>query len=192
VVVSVGHSDATAAQTAAAVDAGARALTHCWNAHRRMTARDPGPAGCALTDQRVTVGLIADHHHVAPEMLRLAFASAVGRIALVTDLIAPALTDATRWEVDGASVTVEGGRATVADGTLAGAVATMDDVVRRLVESGLDEVPALAAASTTPAALLGVHAGLTPGARADVVVLDAELVVRRTLVGGVESVDGPG
>src|SRR5690606_28944146 len=69
--VSVGHTDATAEQCRSAFDAGATMLTHCFNAHRRFGARDPGPAGAALVDRRVSVGLIADGHHVADDVLKL-------------------------------------------------------------------------------------------------------------------------
>lgn len=175
VVVSVGHSDATAAQMLAAVDAGATSITHCWNAHRRMTSRDPGPAAVALTDQRVTVGLVGDLQHVAPEMVRLAFAAAPGRIALVTDSIAAS-----------PPVRVEGGRASLPDGTLAGAVTPIDEVVRVLVDAGIPLGDVLVAASATPARLLGRDASLRPGAAADVAVLDEALEVTRTIVGGVE------
>lgn len=175
VVVSVGHSDATAAQMLAAVDAGAASLTHCWNAHRRMTSRDPGPAAVALTDERVIVGLIGDLHHVAPEMVRLAFAAAPGRIALVTDSIAAV-----------PPVRVEATRASLPDGTLAGAVTPIDEVVRLLVDAGASLRDVLVAASATPARLLGRDASLRPGAAADIVVLDGALEVSRTIVGGVE------
>ncbi len=83
-----------------AVDAGARLLGHCWNAHRPMTARDPGPAGVALSDERLTVGVIGDLVHVAPEVLGLTLAAATGRVAISTDRV-----------VDGAERRPDGGPA---------------------------------------------------------------------------------
>ncbi len=188
VVVSVGHTDATAAEVRAAVDAGARHLTHCWNAHRRFTPRDPGPAGVALTDPRVTVGLIADMVHTSPEVVALTLAAARGRVAVTSDAIPPAGTGSRTWEEHGREVVVADGAARLADGTLAGSVATPDGLYRGLV--GLGVAPAAAADACGGAArrLLGLpEVRLRPGDPADLVVLDDDLAVRRTLVGGVEA-----
>src|SRR5205823_10473439 len=84
VVVSVGHSDALAAVVAAAADAGARMVTHLFNAQRGLHHREPGVAGQALADPRLTSGLIVDLHHVSPAACAIAFAAAPGRICLVT------------------------------------------------------------------------------------------------------------
>src|SRR5262249_39340607 len=84
VVVSIGHSDATARQVAAAADAGARMVTHLFNAQRPLHHREPGVVGQALTDPRLTCGLIADLSHVAAPACAIAFAAAPGRICLVT------------------------------------------------------------------------------------------------------------
>ena len=180
VVVSVGHTDATAAQTHAGIDAGASMITHCFNAHRRFTPRDPGPAAVALTRPEVTVGLIADLHHVAADAIVMCFAAASGRVALGSDAIAPAGTAATDW----LGVRIDGNRASLPDGTLAGAVTPMDRCVRNVISLGIDPIDALGAASTTPARVAGVDARLAPGSPADVVVLDEGWQVVRTLVGG--------
>ncbi|MDR2984486.1 MAG: amidohydrolase family protein, partial [Nocardiopsaceae bacterium] len=90
VIVSVGHSDATAAQVAAAAEAGARMITHLFNAQRPMHHREPGVVGQALTDTRFGCGLIADMHHIAGPVAGLAFRAAAGRIFLVTDAAASA------------------------------------------------------------------------------------------------------
>ena len=88
VLVSVGHSDATAAQVAAAAGAGARMVTHLYDAQRPLHHREPGVVGQALADQRLTSGLIADLHHVSAVACAVAFAAAPGRICLVTDAAA--------------------------------------------------------------------------------------------------------
>ena len=90
VVVSVGHSDATADVVMAAADAGARMVTHLFNAQRGIHHREPGVAGAGLADGRLVCGLILDGHHVADAVACIAFAAAAGRIALVTDAIAAA------------------------------------------------------------------------------------------------------
>lgn len=184
VVVSIGHSDATAVEAREAVVRGATMLTHGYNAHRRMTSRDPGPLGVALTDDRLSIGVICDLVHVAPEMVLLAFRAAADRIAVVTDAVAPSGTDMTSWAIDGVEVAVSDGRATLADGTLAGAVVTMDQMVRNLIEIGVPEVVALTAASTTPARVIGYgRHDLTPGCSADIAVIDERCRVERILTG---------
>jgi N-acetylglucosamine-6-phosphate deacetylase len=90
VTVSIGHTDATAAQVEAAADAGATLVTHIFNAQRGLAHREPGVPGAALSDNRYRVGLIADLHHVAPEICTLIFRAAPGRVVLVTDAIAAA------------------------------------------------------------------------------------------------------
>lgn len=172
VTVSIGHSDADAATCAAARRAGASAITHCWNAHRRFAPRDPGPAGWALSDPGVTVGLIADGVHVAPEVLAMTFAAARGRVAVTTDAIAPA---GTPWAREGGSaggITVSGGEARLDDGTLAGSVATPSDMLGVLLAAGVAFPEAVESLSVPQSSALGLPSNrLRPGDRADVTVL---------------------
>lgn len=184
VAVSLGHTDADADTAKAAFDRGASAVTHLHNAMRRWTARDPGVAGAALVRDDVTVQLIADRIHLADETVQLAWRAAAGRLALVTDAIAAAGLDAATVPLGDRTVFVDETGARLDDGTLAGSVLTMDAAVRNLVDLGVDRVDALNAASHVPARLLGRTVGLRPGLPADVVVLDDDLAVRRTLVGG--------
>jgi len=186
---SMGHTDATAAEAHVAVDAGVTMITHCFNAHRRFAGRDPGPAAVALVRPEMTVGLIADLHHVAADAVRLCFASAPGRVALVTDAVAPAGSSMTTWDIDGVVVTIERGTARLADGTLAGSVATMDECVRNVIGLGIEPAVALAAASVVPRRFLdsATRYGLRVGDVADVVVLDDQWRPTRTLVGGIEA-----
>ncbi len=181
VVVSIGHTDADAATTRDAVARGARHLTHCWNAHRRFAPRDPGPAGVALGDPRVTVGLLADLVHVAPEVVLLTLAAARGRVAVTTDALPAA----------GLDPSTAGGAGTTSDGRLAGGLRGPLVVLRGLHQLGvgwpeLAEVCSGAATRT----LGGAGRGLRPGDAADVVVLDDDLGLIRTLVGGVEVAAG--
>ena len=178
VVVACGHSDATAGEAAAAFARGALTVTHLFNAMRPLEHRDPGIAGAALADRRVTVQLIADGIHLADEVVRIAFAAARGRVALVTDAIAAATLGDGRYRLGGVDVVVRDGVARGAGGMLAGSVVTMDECVRRVHALGVPLEEALAAASA--------NGSLAPGSRADVVVLDDGLEVRRVLVAGVE------
>ena len=189
VVVSCGHSDADAAQAHAGFDAGATAVTHLHNAHRRFKARDPGLGGVALVRGDVTVQAIVDGVHLAPEAAYGAFLAAGPRFCLVTDAIEAALGGPGEYELGGRAVTVLDGAARLADGTLAGSVLTLDQAVRNLVACGAGLEQAVHAAATAPARLLGRGdlGVLRPGAPAHLTVLDGELSVTRTVVGGAEA-----
>jgi N-acetylglucosamine-6-phosphate deacetylase len=186
IVVSCGHSDATAEEAARAFERGASTVTHLFNAMRPFTHRDPGIAGAALSRDDVVVQLIVDRHHLAPETASLAWRAARGRVALVSDAIAGAgLGDGT-YRLGSVDVEVSNGAARRSDGVLAGSVVTMIESVRNLHALGVPLAEALAAASTVPARVarrpeLGV---LAQGAAADVVVLDDRLEVERVLAGG--------
>ncbi len=185
--VSVGHSDATDEHVAAAVDAGVSMVTHLFNAQRPLHHRDPGVVGAALADPRVTVGLIVDLHHVAPTAVRVAFAAAGERIALVTDAVAAMGMPPGVHELGGEPTTVRAGAPPVRDdGTLAGSVLRLDDAVANAVRCGIEPAVALTAATQVPAEALGrTDLGrLTPGARADLVWLDDDWRVAVTWVDG--------
>ncbi len=139
VVVSVGHSDATAAQVSAAADAGARMVTHLFNAQRPLHHREPGVVGQALADTRLTSGLIADLHHVAGPVAALAFAAAPGRIFLVTDAAACAGMPPGQYILGGQPIELavaEGTPPVRENGTLAGSALRMDVAVANMVAVG--------------------------------------------------------
>jgi N-acetylglucosamine-6-phosphate deacetylase len=193
VVVSIGHSAATAAQATVAVDAGATWVTHLFNAMAPLHHREPGLVGVALTDDRLHVGLIADGVHVHPTVVALAQRALGDRLTLVTDAVA-ALGMAPGEQVLGrARVTVGDDGVRLADGTLAGSNLAMDQAVRNLVAfTGGAPESAVHAASTAPAALLGdqQRGTLEAGALADVVLLTEALDVALTLVDGEVAHDG--
>jgi N-acetylglucosamine-6-phosphate deacetylase len=180
IVVSLGHSDATAEEAAAAFDRGASTVTHLFDAMRRFGHRDPGLAGAALARDDVHVQLIADGVHLAEETLLLAWRAARGRLVLVSDGVGATL--------GGAPVERRRGVPRRPDGVLAGGAATLLDGVRRLHALGVPLEEAVAAATAAPARLLGrPDVGvLRPGAPADLLVLDDRLEPRRVLLGGAE------
>jgi len=187
VTVSLGHSEATAAETAAAARRGARLVTHLFNAQRAFTHREPGLPARALTDPLLTSGLIVDLHHVAPDAVRLAFAAAPGRIALVSDAVAAAGMAPGPFRIG----TVEAfaqpdGPPRLADGTLAGSALHLDEAVRNAVSLGVAAEVALTAATAVPAAAIGAHdrGELAAGRRADLVWWDDDLTVRAVWIGG--------
>jgi N-acetylglucosamine-6-phosphate deacetylase len=186
VLVSAGHSGATYEEALAAIDAGVRFATHLFNAMPPLHHRAPGLVGAVLDDARVTAGIIADGVHVHASLIGLAArAKGPAGLALTTDQVAAAGSPPGRYRLSGREVTREGDTVRLADGTLAGSVATMDVLVRRAAaQVGLHR--ALAMASRTPARVLGLSARgrVAAGCDADLVVLDPDLRVRRTLVGG--------
>lgn len=187
VTVALGHSDATAEQTAAAAAAGATLVTHLFNAQRPFGHREPGLPGRALVDPRLVCGLIADLHHVAPDGVRLAFAAAPGRIALVSDAVAAAgLADGAIRIGSVDALAQPDGPPRLADGTLAGSALHLDEAVRNAVALGVDRATALTAATAVPAAAVGDDGGgrLARGRRADLVWWDDALRVHAVWIGG--------
>jgi N-acetylglucosamine-6-phosphate deacetylase len=188
--VSIGHSDATAAQVADAAAAGATLVTHLFNAQRPFEHREPGVAGRALVDERLTCGLIVDLHHVAADAVRLAFAAAPGRIALVSDAVAAAGMEPGPFAHGPLrAFAVADGPPMLADGTFAGSALHLDEAVRNAISAGVEPARALAAATSVPAAAAGIHdrGRIAAGCRADLVWWDADLRVRRVWIGGAET-----
>lgn len=191
VTVAAGHTDATAADAHAAFDRGVRTTTHLFNAMRPFAPRDPGIAGAALSRSDVVVQVIADRHHLAEETLGLVWRAASGRCALVTDAIAAAGIGDGIARLGGVEVEVRGSASRRADGTLAGSVLTMPEAVANLVGQGVSLPAAIDAATTVPARVVGREdvGRIGVGARADLVVLDESIRVRRVLVAGRTLVD---
>ena len=173
VLVSLGHSDCTEAEARAAMAAGARAVTHLYNAMSPMGHRAPGLTGAAL-DGPAAVGIIPDGVHVAETAFRVAARAAEGRLFAVTDSMAVAGTEAASFTLNGRTIHRQRGRLTLDDGTLAGADVTMPGALRWMTDAaGLPLAEALALTTRRPADLLGLadRGRLTPGARADLVHL---------------------
>jgi N-acetylglucosamine-6-phosphate deacetylase len=189
VVASIGHTDADYAAAAAAFDAGARHVTHLFNAMPSLHHRRPGPAGAALGDPRVSVELVSDGVHVHPAVISLVANLAAERLVLVTDAIGPAGAPPGRYHLGPVEVLVSEDRSVLADGsgTVAGSVLTMDKAVSFAVrKAGVPLLVALQAASYNPASVLGEKrkGRLAPGADADLVVLSTDLHALATVRGG--------
>jgi N-acetylglucosamine-6-phosphate deacetylase len=169
IVASIGHSAATLDEATRAFDAGARLVTHCFNAMPPLHHRAPGLVGAALSDTRVVASVIADLVHVHPVVLTVALrAKGPDGVALVTDA-------------------VPRGHTRRPDGGLAGSNITMADAFRNVVDHcGASLDAAARAAATTPARLLGLddRGRLATGLRADVVSLDRALGVAETWIAG--------
>jgi len=186
-VVSAGHTNATAAEAHAAFDLGVSTVTHVFNAMRPFRSRDPGVVGAALTRPDVSVQMIVDGHHLADETVRLVWAAAGGRLALVTDATAGAAGIPGSYQLGDVEIEIaDGGVPVREDGVLAGTVLTMIEAVRNLHALGIPFEDAVGAATAVPARIVGrPELGvLEPGGLADVVILDDRLEIVRVVCGG--------
>lgn len=189
VLISLGHSDATCAEAQAALDAGARAFTHLFNAMSQMNGREPGMVGTALSDRDSYVGIIADGHHVHDASLKIAFAAKhKSRMMLITDAMPTAAGGPDGFELQGRKVALKDGRLSLDDGTLAGSNLTMDQAVHYCVgKLGLDLVDVLRMASLNPASFLRRDRDfgrIAPGSLASLVHLSDDLRVLKTWIEG--------
>lgn len=195
VIAAVGHTDATYEQTVRAVEAGATVATHLFNAMPPLGHRAPGPITALLEDERVTVELINDGTHLHPAALRLAFRHAgAGRVAFITDAMDAAGFGDGRYMLGPLEVEVADGVARLVEGgSIAGSTLTLDRALRRAVTvDGLPVEDAVAALSANPARLLGLDdriGSLEAGKDADLVVLDADFVLRGVMRRGEWVVD---
>lgn len=184
----IGHTSADFATAGAAFDAGATILTHAFNAMTGLHHREPGPVGAATADDRVTLEVVADGVHLHPEIVRLAFAAAPGRIALVTDAMAAAGSADGRYRLGSLEVDVIDGVARLADGgAIAGSTLTQDAALRTAVAAGVPLEAAVDALTRAPARTIGRDdlGSLGPGHRADAVLLSPSLRVDRVWCDGV-------
>ena len=204
VVAAVGHTDATADVTAAAIDAGASHATHLFNGMRPLHHREPGPVGALLDRDEVSCEVIADGVHLHDTAIRLvARAAGPARLVLITDAMAAAGMPDGRYQLGSMRVDVAGGVARLAaeagpggeagsgadagprvPGAIAGSTATMASVVRRAVAVGLPVIDVAAAAGTNPARVLGLAertGALCSGLDADLVVCDEAFGLRAVM-----------
>ncbi|MGO4534529.1 N-acetylglucosamine-6-phosphate deacetylase [Leifsonia sp. 2MCAF36] len=189
VAVAVGHTGADYDRALAAFDAGASILTHAFNAMPGLHHRAPGPVAAAARTPGVTLEIINDGVHVHPEVVRMAFAAASGRVALVTDAMAAAGAADGDYLLGSLKVEVRGGVARLAGGgSIAGSTLTLDDALRRAVqEVGLPVAEAVRALTETPAAAVGRGGDLgrlQPGYAADAVLLDDDFRVQQVWCDG--------
>ena len=187
--ISVGHTDATYEVARDAFAAGASHVTHAFNAMRPFHHREPGVLGAALEAEGVTIEVIADGVHLHPATVRTLVGSfGPERIALITDGVTPAGLSEGTFRIGDVEARLKDGEMRLPDGTIAGSVATMADVVRNVVRWGIADLAAAATmASTTPARALSLgdrKGRVAPGYDADLVALTDDLSVAATWVGG--------
>jgi N-acetylglucosamine-6-phosphate deacetylase len=187
VCVSIGHSDAVLEDALAGVRAGARHATHTFNAMRPLDHRDPGILAEVLTDDQLSADIIVDGIHVAPEVVQIFLrAKGLERSVLITDATAAAGMPDGTYQLGPIQVEVKDGKCTK-DGNLAGSVLTMDRAVRNVTRFAgwtLQDAVRAATLNATRAVGLAQHGHLSPGAEANIVVLNGDGEVKKTMVRG--------
>jgi N-acetylglucosamine-6-phosphate deacetylase len=189
ITVAVGHSRATYEQLVEAVADGATQVTHLYNGLEPLHHRAPGVVGAGLAIEALSCQLIADNIHVHPAVLRATVrAKGAAGLLLVSDAMRGTGMPDGVYELGGQRVTVRAGQARLDDGTLAGSTLTLERALRNiLAASGLSLAEALPMLTSNPARALGLQGRkgrLAVGYDADLVLLDEQLAVRATLVGG--------
>ncbi|WP_448810854.1 N-acetylglucosamine-6-phosphate deacetylase [Agromyces bauzanensis] len=189
VAVALGHTGADFETALAAFDAGASILTHAFNGMRGIHHRAPGPVVAAMHADHVTLEIINDGVHVHPDVVKLAFSGAPGRVALITDAMAAAGAADGEYLLGSLQVIVAGGVARLLEGgSIAGSTLTQDEALRRaVVDSGIPLMEAVGALTETPAAAIGRAADLgrlDPGYAADAVLLGDDLAVEAVWAAG--------
>ena len=177
--VSIAHTTANYDQAKESFDAGITHATHLFNAMSGLHHRDPGVVGAVFDDSRVYAELICDGFHIHPAVLRTAFQVLGDRALVISDSMrANGMPEGEPFDLGGQMVTVREGKATLADGTIAGSVSNLHQEVKNLVSFGIPLEQAVKAASLIPARSIGLEeeiGSIAPGKRADLVVLDENL-----------------
>ncbi len=189
IIVSLGHSAASAATVATAIDQGATAVTHLFNAMPALHHREPGLTGAALSDDRLFVSLICDGIHVDQSVIKIASKLLGKRLILITDAVSALGMSPGVVTLGKTQLYVSAQDVRLQDGTLAGSILSMDAAVRNLMTfSGCSLFEAIEAATSTPASLLRREdiGQIKPGAYADFVELTGDGHVVSTWVGGSE------
>lgn len=184
VVVAIGHTGCTYDQACTAIAAGARGATHLFNAMAPLHHRRPGPILALLRDPRVYLEIIFDDLHIHPDLAAFALDLAGRRGVLVTDAMAAAGNSDGRYLLGELEVSVEDSVARLEDSdTIAGSTLLLESAVQNAVAAGVPRQNAIRAATANAADYLKLPGvgRLEPGAWADLIVLDQQLNIQRTM-----------
>lgn len=179
--VSIAHTTAGYDEAKKAFDCGITHATHLFNAMSGLSHRAPGVVGAVFDDERVNAELICDGFHIHPAVLRTAFRVLGDRAVVVSDSMrGNGMAEGESFDLGGQMVTVRDGKATLADGTIAGSVTNQHQEIKNLVKFGIPFEQAVRAATLTPAKAIGLDreiGSIETGKRADLVVLDQNLEI---------------
>lgn len=184
--VNVGHTAADFNETSQGIDVGADGMTHLFNGMPPLHHRNPGPVGLALSDPRVYVEVIADGVHLDPSVVRMIFAAAAGRVIAITDGVSAIGLPPGKYRLGELEVMVDAQAVRLPSGSLAGSKLTLDQAYRNLLAWGISESAVIDALSTRAAQRLDLRQQgiLAPGFYADMVVLDDQRNVQKTILRG--------
>ena len=188
---SIGHSGASYEKVIEAADHGVKQATHLYNGMLGVHHRNPGTAGAILTDDRIFAQIIVDGVHVHPAMIKLAVrAKGVSRIILITDSIRGTGLPDGDYDYYGQKFTVTDGIARTPEGGLSGSTLMLDQALRNMIKfTGMSLNEVLPMATSVPAEAMGwsgQRGVLKPGADADVIIFNDDLIVEKTFVLGKE------
>ena len=178
-VVSMAHTEADYDTAKEAIAKGAFEVTHLYNAMPSYTHRAPGVIGAAMEDDNIRVELITDGIHIHPAVVKNTFKTfGRDRVILISDSMEATGMENGKYSLGGQDVFVEGRRATLKDGTIAGSASTLMDCVRTAVSMGVKKEDAIISATRTPAKQIGIFdmvGSVTKGKKADLLLTDADL-----------------
>lgn len=188
VVLSIGHSMATVAETLQAVELGYSAATHLFNAMPALDHRVPGLAGEVLVNNKITAGLIADGQHVHPDMVKATWRLKMPEtLVLVSDAVSALGMPKGKYLQGGMEITVTENCAKLKDGTLAGSILPLDQALRNVIAyTGASIKQVLPALGSNQARLLKLDnfGSIKPGHTADLTFVDQDGQLKMTVIGG--------
>ncbi|MHC2994076.1 MAG: N-acetylglucosamine-6-phosphate deacetylase [Candidatus Atribacteria bacterium] len=189
IIPSVGHSFADYETIISAIKFGLKSASHTFNQMKGIHHREPGTVGAILTEENLFAEIIADCVHVHPVIINLLVkAKGMNKVILVTDAMRAAGLQDGIYDLGGLKVIVKNSEARLGSGNLAGSTLTMNKTVKNMIEKvGINIKESVKMASLNSARLLGLdkdRGSLTPGKRADIVVLDNNFNVVYTIKKG--------
>ena len=188
VVVSMGHTSADYDTAVAGVKAGVRHATHLFNAMTPLTHRGPGVVGAALNCDEVSTELIVDTHHVNAALFDTVYKLKGRKLCIITDCLPAGGLPEGEYTLGGAKIIYKNDLCRLEDGTIAGSVLKLNKGVWNVFNNS--KIPlheCVNCASLNPATTLGMQdkkGSLAVGKDADIVILDNEFNVRKTIIGG--------
>ena len=186
IVLSIGHSDASYVQSKESFSWGVSHATHLFNAMSPYHHREPGIVGAVYDTEDVTCDIIADLIHTHPSVLELTHKIKKEKLLLITDAMRAGCMKCGTYDLGGQAVTVDNGKATLQDGTLAGSVLKMNKALQTMTEhTSMTRVEAVTSVTKIPAEKLGIQKGaLTQGYDADIVIFDEDFSIISTIIAG--------
>lgn len=182
VIVSLGHSMATSAQTEAAVKSGAQMITHIFNAQSGVHHRESGMALQGLINPNLYLGAIADLYHLSVEILKLIFQTAAERTVLVSDAMTALGMPEGEYDLGNQIIEVQQNQPPKRkDGVIAGSAVRLDQSIKNLIDCEIAPELAIAAATSIPAKVMGLNdrGEIKKGLRADLALLPENGLVSR-------------